>query len=229
MELTFKCKLVVFGLTALFLMTAQAGPQSQCDAIAKGLKVEDELHLTSPVHLLKDPSPEVKGGGVQVVIEIPAGSLLKWEVDKKTGGLKWDEEKGKPRVIRYLPYPGNYGMIPQSLYAKSIGGDGDPLDVLVLGPSVPRGTLLKAKVIGVLKLLDRREKDDKLIAVSEDSAFAQIKEISELKKKFPGILEIVETWFSHYKGKGLTVSKGYRGSKVATQILKRSIKAYTPK
>ena len=46
----------------------------------------------------------------------------------------------KPREVKYLGYPGNYGMIPRTLLPKELGGDGDPLDVIVLGPAVERGS-----------------------------------------------------------------------------------------
>ena len=48
------------------------------------------------------------------MVEIPAGSNDKWEVDKTSGALYWEQEDGKPRVVQYLAYPGNYGMIPRT-------------------------------------------------------------------------------------------------------------------
>ena len=75
-------------------------------------------------------------GDINVVVEIPTGSVQKWEVDKTSGNLKWEFVDGKPREVKYLGYPGNYGMIPRTLLPKELGGDGDPLDVIVLGPAV---------------------------------------------------------------------------------------------
>jgi len=60
-------------------------------------------------------------------------------------------------------------MIPQTLLSKENGGDGDPLDVIILGPSISRGSVVKAHLIGVLKLLDGGEQDDKLIAIIDNS------------------------------------------------------------
>ena len=74
------------------------------------------------------------------MIEIPTGTTAKWEVVKPSGELRWEFDQGRPRVVRYLGYPGNYGMIPRTLLPKEEGGDGDPLDVVVLGPAVPRGS-----------------------------------------------------------------------------------------
>src|SRR5512138_660118 len=63
-------------------------------------------------------------GTVNAVIEIPAGTNAKFETDTATGRIFWEFKKGKPRIVDYPGYPGNYGMVPRTL-----GGDGDPLDV----------------------------------------------------------------------------------------------------
>jgi inorganic pyrophosphatase len=67
------------------------------------------------------------------------------------GNLK----KGVSRVVQSLPYPANYGMIPQTLSPEEIGGDGDPLDVLLLGEAVPRGAYVKGKLIRVMYMKNR--------------------------------------------------------------------------
>ena len=72
------------------------------------------------------------------IVEIPAGACEKWEV-KLDGVMRWDMKDGKPRHVKYLGYPCNYGMVPRTMLGKELGGDGDPLDVLMLGPAVPRG------------------------------------------------------------------------------------------
>jgi inorganic pyrophosphatase len=138
-------------------------------------------------------------------VEIPAGSNQKWEV-KKNGKLVWDQKNGKNRYINYLAYPGNYGMIPQTL-----SGDGDPFDILVLGPGKKRGAVIKAKVIGVLKTLDDGEEDDKLIAVydsseldkieSETTNLYNVSNLKQMRSEFPGVLEIISLFFLNYKGK----------------------------
>ena len=127
--------------------------------------------LVGPKNFLKDFEPINSDGTINVVIEIPAGTAAKWEVDKKDGSLKWEFKEGKPRIVKYLGYPGNYGMVPQTLLSKELGGDGDPLDVLVLGKMVPRGSVVDAKLIGILKFLDGGEQDDKLLAVLPGTPF----------------------------------------------------------
>ncbi len=111
-------------------------------------------------------------------------------------------------------------MIPQTLLPEQAGGDGDPLDVIVLGPAVRRGSLIQAKLIGALRLLDDGEWDDKLIAVPLDGAMGHIDDIAELREGFPGVTTIVETWFRNYKGKGRTESQGFAEREVAWAILR---------
>jgi inorganic pyrophosphatase len=71
-----------------------------------------------------------KGRYYNAVVELGAGTNRKFEYNKITGKFEQDFQNGKPRVISYLPYPGNYGFIPSTLSDKSMGGDGDALDVL---------------------------------------------------------------------------------------------------
>lgn len=79
----------------------------------------------------------------QAVIEIPAGTIQKCEVSKNSGQLEWEFKKGKPREIKFLDYPGNYGFIPQTS-----SDDGDALDIMVFCESVRRGDVLNVRIIG---------------------------------------------------------------------------------
>jgi inorganic pyrophosphatase len=121
--------------------------------------------LAEDRHLVRDFPPRTDAGLVNVVVEIPAGTNAKWEVVKESGRLEWEQRGGRPRVFDYLAYPGNYGMVPRTLLPKELGGDGDPLDVIVLGPALERGSVVAVRLIGILELLDGGEQDDKLIAV----------------------------------------------------------------
>jgi len=186
----------------------------------------DPYTFESDVNFVSDYAPLAEDGDIYVVVEIPTGSNAKWEVTKPDGKLRWEFKKGKPRVVKYIGYPGNYGMVPRTLLSKSSGGDGDPLDVIVLSPAVDRGSVVKAKLIGVLRLLDSGERDDKLIAVQEGSPLYRANSIKELNDKFPGVTEIVEIWFSNYKGPGKMESLGYGNKKQAREALQESIEAF---
>ncbi|EYU19443.1 hypothetical protein MIMGU_mgv1a011868mg [Erythranthe guttata] len=109
---------------------------------------------------------------INVVIEIPKGSKVKYELDKKTGLIKVD------RILySSVVYPHNYGFIPRTLCE-----DNDPMDVLVLmqEPVVP-GCFLRARAIGLMPMIDQGEKDDKIIAVcADDPEYRHYTDISQL-------------------------------------------------
>ncbi|MGP8289559.1 inorganic diphosphatase [Vreelandella zhanjiangensis] len=141
-------------------------------------------------------------GVVSAIIEIPTGTSAKWEVSKEdTNAVYWEYKNDEPRVVNYLGYPGNYGAIPGTDLPKEMGGDGDPLDVIVLGQAIPRGEIVDVRVIGVLKMLDGGEQDDKLIAVlTQGSPFANVESMTQLDSEFPGVSQIIDIWFANYKG-----------------------------
>lgn len=165
-------------------------------------------------------------GNVNVVIEIPSGSREKWELDKSDGTIKLELIDSLPRIINYLGYPCNYGMIPRTLLPKEQGGDGDPLDVLVLGDPIERGALVKCKVIGVLYLVDRGEQDDKLMAVELGTSFYNLNDLTALNNNYNGILEILQLWFVNYKGPNKMESKGFGDKDAAMNILISAVEAY---
>lgn len=184
---------------------------------------------TSTVDLIGSVQPVTDSGLVRTVIEIPAGTREKWEVKKDGKTAVWDFKNGKPRIIQYIGYPGNYGFIPRSSMPKESGGDGDPLDVIVLGDPVPRGTILETRLIGVLQFLDNGEKDDKLIAVhvtNPADTFSNINDIDQLKQSFPGVLEILKIWFQNYKSAGEMQFKGTGTAVDAKSVLDAALKAY---
>jgi inorganic pyrophosphatase len=90
-------------------------------------------------------------------IEIPAGTKQKWEFNDKTGEMEKDYKDGKERIVQFLPYPGNYGFIPETL-----AGDGDPIDVIDLDEAKQRGELQEVRIIGALNFEDKKEEDIKL-------------------------------------------------------------------
>ncbi|MCK5839193.1 MAG: inorganic diphosphatase [Bacteroidales bacterium] len=190
------------------------------------ISAENSEPIEDSRNLLTAFNPLFEDGNINVVVEIPAGTLEKWEVDKSDGKIKLEHIDGKPRIINYLGYPGNYGMIPRTLLSKESGGDGDPLDVIVLGPPIERGSVVKCKLIGVLYLLDRKEQDDKLIAVLADSPLYHVNSVDELNENYNGITQILQLWFTNYKGPGKMESKGFGDKKMAIDILKSAIDEY---
>lgn len=125
---------------------------------------------------------------VPVIIEVPMGSKNKYELDKPSGLLKVDRV-----LFSSVVYPANYGFIPQT-YCE----DHDPLDVLVLGQeAVVPLSIMTARPIGVMKMLDQGEADDKIIAVhAHDPEFEHYRSIKELPQHR---LREVQRFFEDYK------------------------------
>lgn len=192
---------------------------------APGTHRSDAHTLVGPRSYLDGWPALAEGGLVNVVVEIPAGSLQKWEVSKPDGLMRWEIREGQPRVVRFVGYPGNYGMIPGTLLDKQAGGDGDPLDVLVLGPPLPRGTVARVRPIGMLLLLDRGETDDKIVAVDPNGPFGQLTSLQELDRDRPGASEMVRLFFTSYKGPGKLASKGWADAAQARATIARAIQS----
>ena len=220
----FTACLVFFWLMGLTACSASLS--SDRPGHKQGMISVDRYTLAGEKHLVRDYSPIDPSGNINVVVEIPTGTTEKWEVDKTTGELRWEIRNGNPRIVNYIGYPGNYGMIPATLLPKNMGGDGDPLDVLVLGSALPRGSIISARAIGVLKLLDRGEQDDKIIAVMADSQWDKVTSMEELEQQFEGVSEIIEIWFSNYKGPGKMESQGFADVAQARNIIRAAIDAY---
>ena len=142
--------------------------------------------MTHPWHDLS-PGDQVPRQ-FNAVIEIPLGSNIKYELDKGSGLIRMD------RVLySAVFYPANYGFIPRTLAA-----DHDPLDVLVLCqyPVVPL-TVVHARAIGLMTMIDSGEQDHKVIAVATaDPDYNSYQEASELP---PHRLLMVRRFFQDYK------------------------------
>ncbi len=125
---------------------------------------------------------------VTAVIEVPKGSKTKYELDKTSGLIRVDRV-----LFSSVHYPANYGFIPQT-YCE----DRDPLDILVLGQdAVVPLSIMVAKPIGVMKMVDQGEADDKIIAVHvHDPEYAHYESIDDLP---PHRLIEVKRFFEDYK------------------------------
>lgn len=157
---------------------------------------------------------------VDAIIEIPRGSRGKFELDKESGMLRLD------RVLFHsVIYPANYGFIPQT-YCD----DNDPLDILVLSQvDIPSMCLVNAKIIGVMRMVDQGEADDKLIAVcADDISVNHYNDLSDLPKY---ILDEIQQFFVEYKTlekKEVSVD-GFEDAACARKILLQAIEDYKVK
>ncbi|MBN2364591.1 MAG: inorganic diphosphatase [Calditrichaeota bacterium] len=154
---------------------------------------------------------------INVIIEIPSGSKCKYELDKTAGIIRVD------RIIASaVYYPGNYGFIPQTL-----AEDNDPLDALVLSQiSFHPGVIVRSRPIGVMRMTDAGEPDDKILCVPRrDPHYQEIKSASGLHKN---ILNEITEFFRVYKNleEKKVVIQGVEPLDVAVNIIESSIHSY---
>lgn len=187
----------------------------------------DEYTLKGPVNYVSDVDVGDAAGNVNVVIEIPKGTMGKWEV-VEDGTIKWEFKNGKPRTVDYMGgYPANYGSVPKTAMPKSYGGDGESIDVVVMGEPIARGSVVQVKLVGVLNLKEEDEFDAKLLAVRVGSPEAEAASIDELNQKFGGIVNTVADWFSNYKGADAGIKiESIGDAALANEILTVSVEAF---
>ena len=157
---------------------------------------------------------------VNVIVEIPKGSTIKYELDKKTGLLKLDRY-----MYSAVHYPADYGFIPRTLW-----DDNDPLDVFIIThrPTYPLA-LTEVKVIGVVSMSDNKEKDNKIIGVhAHDPRYSQWDSIDEVPRHFLKELKHFLETYKELQGKVVKVFKIYGTEKAYRDIL-RAEKMYLKK
>lgn len=157
-----------------------------------------------------DQAPEI----INVVIEVPRGGSNKYEYDKDLGVMKLDRV-----LFASMSYPGDYGFIPSTL-----GGDGDPLDVVLLSthPFHP-GVLVEARVVGMLVMRDDKGEDEKILAVTKNDP--RFTDTIELEDVAAHVLDEIEHFFAEYKtleGKAVE-TKGWRNRVEAMEEIKYCI------
>ncbi len=174
-----------------------------------------KLDKNNPWHKVNigEDAPNIVNG----IIEIPKNTRAKYELDKESGLLKLD------RVLySSMYYPANYGFIPQT-YCD----DKDPLDIVILSQiTVVPMCIVAAKVIGVMRMLDGGELDDKIIAVAEnDMSVSHIDDISELPEHF---FKELRNFFEDYKKlEHKTVEvEDFQNAEMAKKIVEKSIVDY---
>ncbi len=163
-----------------------------------------------------EKSPEV----VNVIIEIPRGSKNKYEIDKETGLIKLD------RAMRTAQdYPFDYGFMPRTLW-----DDGDALDVAVLTTyPLASGIMVPARVVGVMRMIDSGECDDKIIAVPNDDP--RWDNVIDLDDVNPHTLKEMRHFFETYKtidDKVVEIT-GFEGRDAAYDAVRKGIRLYEEK
>ncbi|MBP5203924.1 MAG: inorganic diphosphatase [Candidatus Methanomethylophilaceae archaeon] len=166
------------------------------------------------------PMDRVKPEKFTAVIEIPKGSKVKYEIDEDTGMLALD------RILSTATaYPWNYGYIP-----RTFAFDGDPLDIiLICTETLYPNTLVECKPIGLLKMIDGGDQDDKVITVAtKDRYLRDLENVDQLPKH---IVDELKHFFSVYKaleGK-VTETKEMLGPEEAKEMVSVCMKRYREK
>jgi inorganic pyrophosphatase len=155
---------------------------------------------------------------VNVIIEIPEGSMIKYEMDKDAEIIVVD------RFVRTtMGYPANYGFVP-----NTTAGDGDPVDVLVLcSQPLHPGTMINVTPIGMLEMEDESGQDEKIIGVpseKSDPMFGSMKDVGDISEH---VKAKIKHFFEHYKelepGKWVKI-KDWKGKADAMKAIKEGIK-----
>jgi inorganic pyrophosphatase len=161
---------------------------------------------------------------INIIVECPRGSLNKFEIDKETGLIALDR-------VNYsaAPYPCEYAFAPQTLWS-----DGDALDIIMpsTAPLFP-GILVSVRPVGVMRMNDSGESDDKIIAVpATDKRFDHIKDVSDMPER---MLKEYKHFFETYKelkgepGEYKVIIGEFEGREAAIEAIEQSVAMYNEK
>jgi inorganic pyrophosphatase len=153
----------VFTLLAVLLLVQSQGPPAVLPASADA-QLTASLTASRPHarHVWRDTAPYDRSGRLAAFVEIARGDRRKFEFDMGANQLRIDR-----MMPADLAYPVNYGFVPQT-----VSYDGDPFDVLVLGPAIESGTVLHGVILGIMHMTDEKGLDSKVVVSPVDAAGA---------------------------------------------------------
>jgi len=168
-------------------------------------------------NLWQEINPKNSDGTFSVVVEIPKDSQYKYEFDLDTGNFELEK-----KLTIEQTFPFDYGFVPRTL-----GGDNDPLDVVILSnQKLRQGDIIKIKLVGIMRMLDNNEIDDKTIGIARGDVYWERKILmkEELNKEF----QKIKKWFELYKKIESTKLKiiGFDDEKKARKNLNEGINKY---
>jgi inorganic pyrophosphatase len=171
------------------------------------------------MNLLHDIAPG-SAEEMNVIVEIPKGSMNKYEIDKETGLIALDRVSYTTQA-----FPVDYGFVPQTLW-----DDGDALDVILLTtyPLAP-GILVRARPIAIMHMIDSGDADDKVIAVPlDDPRWKEVTDVSDINKH---TLKEIEHFYSTYKNlqNKEVIINGFEGMDIAKAAFLRARELYEAK
>jgi inorganic pyrophosphatase len=165
------------------------------------------------------PTGKAPPRDIYVVVEIPQGSAVKYEVDKVSGAIFVDRF-----LFTATAYPSAYGFIPGTL-----AEDGDPMDALVLIPTqVVPGAVIRSRPIGMLRMEDEAGPDEKIVCVPHERVHPQYAHVDSIDDLPRITLAAIEHFFERYKdleeGKWVKVG-GWAGKQEAEAAITQAIQA----
>jgi inorganic pyrophosphatase len=185
------------------------------------------------IHAIEDGCAQE--GFYQMCVEIPAGTLEKWTTDAETGRLYHETKNGTLRVWDFLPYPFNYGYIPQTYCNPESGGDGDPVDVCLLSQALERGSVQTIRIIGGMEVFqtDSNNKDNacvktkttldiKLLATLQTGPFPLVECLEDLQNCYPNVLNVLQYWIEGYKGGSQMKCARFLSRRDATELIEKA-------
>ena len=154
---------------------------------AKTLAASLDAARSHTKHVWRDTPPINSDGTVNAYIEIGRGDRRKWEFDMGTN---------RPKIDRMIPvsiggYPVNYGFVPQT-----VSYDGDPFDVLVLGPALREGRVVRGIAVGVMYMEDEKGLDSKVVLSRVGASGRPMHHLT------PAIQNEIGSYFARYKSQG---------------------------
>ncbi len=158
---------------------------------------------------------------INVIVEIPKDAEpIKYEVDKESGEIAVDRILSTP-----MRYPCNYGYVPRTL-----GGDGDPLDALVILPlPLVTGCIVRCHPVGMLRMVDESGADEKLLVIPSPKIFPNYSHIENIAQVPAHWLERIGHFFEHYKdlekAKWVKI-EGWQGADRARQVIVEGVQRY---
>lgn len=178
-----------------------------------------------PSHRLKKKAADriaPTGTVVHAMIECPAGTSIKRTYDEKAKKMvPHKNADGTVKRHAHLPYPANYGFVPGTVVKTAKGGDGGPLDILVLCETVPMGAVLDVDVIGILRISDEDvPTDDILLAVPRDNDL-RCMDVKHVKDLPDGVLSMLKTWVVKHNTEKRVWIRSVKGPKAGMKAIRR--------
>jgi inorganic pyrophosphatase len=173
------------------------------------------MNMFNPWHTISSgrKAPAIVTG----IVEIPKGSKGKYELDKESGLLRLDRV-----LFSSVHYPGNYGFIP-----RTFCDDDDPLDILIISQiDFPPLCIIESQVIGVMRMVDNGQADDKIIAVAKDDV--SVSHITDIEQLPPHTIREIQRFFEDYtklENKEVIIEH-FLGREEAYKIIQESIVLY---